>query len=119
MQRDIQDQERAILGISRSIGEIQAEMKDRLCVTPHHGHIGPMRAQLGWLEEAVFKSVDSFGSTLTWQFSVASGKRNAQHDGVRGPMKSAAHDQIHFTATEAQTLYQTRGPRFCSLMCSL
>jgi hypothetical protein len=64
MQRDIQDQERAILGISRSIGEIQAEMKDRLCVTPHHGHIGPMRAQLGWLEEAVFKSVDSFWKYL-------------------------------------------------------
>ena len=64
MQRDIQDQERAILGISRSIEEIQAEMKERLCVAPHHGHIAPMRAQLGWLEEAGFKSVDCFWKYL-------------------------------------------------------
>jgi SAM-dependent methyltransferase len=64
MQRDIQNQERAILGISRSMEEIQAEMKERLCVAPHHGHIAPMRAQLGWLEEAGFKSVDCFWKYL-------------------------------------------------------
>jgi tRNA (cmo5U34)-methyltransferase len=64
MHRDIQDQERAILGISRSIEEIQAEMNERLCIAPHHGHIAPLRAQLVWLEEAGFKSVDCFWKYL-------------------------------------------------------
>jgi tRNA (cmo5U34)-methyltransferase len=64
MHRDIQDQERAIVGISRSVEEIQAEMNERLRITPHHGHIAPLRAQLGWLEEAGFKSVDCFWKYL-------------------------------------------------------
>jgi hypothetical protein len=39
-------------------------MDERLCVAPHHGHIAPLRAQLGWLEEAGFKSVDCFWKYL-------------------------------------------------------
>jgi tRNA (cmo5U34)-methyltransferase len=58
--RAIQDQDRIKRGRARPLEDIQAEMREqlRLAGEDHHSHIAALRAQLRWLEEAGFKSVE-------------------------------------------------------------
>ncbi len=62
--RDIQEQERVKQGTARSIEAIQAEMNERLRMSGQRSHITSLNAQLGWLEEAGFQSVDCFWKYL-------------------------------------------------------
>jgi SAM-dependent methyltransferase len=58
----IQEQDQALRGVSRTIEQIQAEMRERLRLAGerHHSHIAPLETQLRWLREAGFDSVDCY-----------------------------------------------------------
>jgi tRNA (cmo5U34)-methyltransferase len=58
----IQEQDRARRGVSRSIEQIQAEMREqlRLAGERHQSHIAPLSEQLQWLRDAGFGSVDCY-----------------------------------------------------------
>ncbi len=62
--RSIQEQERLKWGRVRSIEEIQAEMQARMRPASHRSHITSLAAQLDWLREAGFESVDCFWKYL-------------------------------------------------------
>jgi len=71
----IQEQDRARRGVARSIDQIQAEMHEQLRLSggQHHSHIAPLAAQLAWLAEAGFKSIDCYWKYL--DFAVFGGAR--------------------------------------------
>lgn len=62
---ETQEQERIKRGVVRSVAEIQAEMNAGFRTAGHRSHITSLRAQLEWLEEAGFQSVDCFWKYLT------------------------------------------------------
>ncbi|MGH7934316.1 MAG: class I SAM-dependent methyltransferase [Candidatus Binataceae bacterium] len=61
--RQIQEQERTLRGRARPIEEIRTEMNAGLRSDGHHSPIAPLAAQLEWLAEAGFESVDCY-----WRF---------------------------------------------------
>jgi tRNA (cmo5U34)-methyltransferase len=62
--REIQEQERSKRGVIRSVAEIQAEMNAGFRTAGQRSHIASLSAQLDWLEEAGFASVDCFWKYL-------------------------------------------------------
>jgi cyclopropane fatty-acyl-phospholipid synthase-like methyltransferase len=58
----IQEQEGQLRGSARTREQIQAEMRERLRVAGdrHQSHIASLAAQLAWLTDAGFKSVDCY-----------------------------------------------------------
>jgi len=62
--REIQEQDRGKRGVLRSVAEIQAEMNAGFRSGGQRSPIAPLRAQLDWLEEAGFTSVDCFWKYL-------------------------------------------------------
>jgi tRNA (cmo5U34)-methyltransferase len=58
----IQEQERQRRGSSRTLEQIQTEMREQLRLVGgrHHSQIAPLIDQLGWLAEAGFGSVDCY-----------------------------------------------------------
>lgn len=62
--REIQEQEKIKRGVERSVAEIQAEMNAGFRTAGQRSPIAPLRAQLDWLEEAGFESVDCFWKYL-------------------------------------------------------
>ena len=64
--QEMQAQEERLRGVTRSIAAIQAELQEQLRAGDYPSYLAPLAAQLAWLGEAGFTSVDCYWKYLNF-----------------------------------------------------